>query len=272
VDVGDLQIPRSSQISARDASDAPTFALAGLLAPVVVLAPDRDITDLGIATNDWLAVVRAGDELTFVASSAMGGLFGINLGGYSVAAGAKGMLRAAKHPLGRIVLGAAAIYAGITFPRWWPAARTRIPRIMGTVSSFLEAVAPIVAVIGEQYQAATAVWSDAAYASESVTLQQQVARALAVSPAPISRTAIAKALLPEGSERTRRALSSELAQLLSSSQAFVSTNQRRWQLGKTAPDFGMDSLQSAALTERTLIPSTLAVKLKGPSRSLSPPA
>lgn len=270
VDAGDLHVPRLSEISARDVSDAPTFALAGLLAPVVVLAPDRDITDLGIATSDWVAVVRAGEELTFVASSAMGGLFGINLGGYSIAGSVKGLLQALKHPVGQIVLGATAIYGAFTFRRWLPPVRTGVPRIIGAVGSFLEAVVPIVEAISDQYQTASAVWNDAAYGSESMTLQQQVARALAASPAPISRTSIAKVLLPEGSEQERRVLSTELAQVLSSSQAFVNTHQSRWQLGKTGPDFGMDDFERATLTERSGIPETLADKLKDPSRPSLP--
>lgn len=55
VDVSGLEVPSASLISIRDGSDAPTFALAGLLAPVVVLAQDDDIQDLGIATHDWIA-------------------------------------------------------------------------------------------------------------------------------------------------------------------------------------------------------------------------
>lgn len=53
VNTSGLAVPLADAILARDPSDSGTFALAGLLAPVVVLAIDRDIIDPGLATQSY---------------------------------------------------------------------------------------------------------------------------------------------------------------------------------------------------------------------------
>jgi hypothetical protein len=61
VDVG--RVPRSPTkhlMADRDWSDSPTDALVALLSPVVALASDRDLIDLGLAAKQWRPVARAG--------------------------------------------------------------------------------------------------------------------------------------------------------------------------------------------------------------------
>jgi hypothetical protein len=44
---------QSRALAKRDASDAPTLVLAGLLAPAVIIAEDRDILSTGLAYEQW---------------------------------------------------------------------------------------------------------------------------------------------------------------------------------------------------------------------------
>lgn len=252
VDVAGLPVPLDAEIRPRDASDAPTFALAGLLDPVVVLAPDRDLRDPGLAAPNWVAVVRAGDQMTFVAAGAWGGMVGARLGGYSIAAVGHGVARVVQQPLGQVALIAAVLLGLATFPRWWPRVRDRLPETGRTAQRFVfEAIMPLVVDFVEQYQAASTVWNDAAFSVGGGSLVQRAARALGASPVPLSRTQISRALLPDASEGSRRAMVRELEGVLQAHTAFVPVNQRRWQLGIAGPDLGADSAEVELLARRT---------------------
>jgi hypothetical protein len=69
VDTAELAVPLAEAIIPRDPSDAGSFALAGLLAPVVVLSTDRDLIDPGLATQTYQVLVEGAGVITSVSQA-----------------------------------------------------------------------------------------------------------------------------------------------------------------------------------------------------------
>jgi hypothetical protein len=106
-------VPRgraARRLADRDPTDLPTAVLAELLAPCLVFAADKDLTDTGIARRDWSAIVHNAEEaqqleLLFSGGSVLTLLLGVL--GYEGVKGIARLARAAPLPtlIGAILIG-----------------------------------------------------------------------------------------------------------------------------------------------------------------------
>lgn len=216
----------------RDPSDLPTVALASLIAPVVVLATDPDLKDIGLAYERWREVpvairkMVAGRGSTDLAARA---IFGA---GYGTVALIRGAARAFRNPwVAGVAVGIAAV-AAATHHRWYPQARQWAEQTSPGVRRAAGTVVRALFGTFEQYWAAAAIWSSAQRGRRGRALLHQVARLLATSPGPMTRTEIAAHLRDEVSSRGHQAVMADLAVILERHQAFCPVTRNRWQLGK----------------------------------------
>jgi hypothetical protein len=238
VDTAGLDVPLADAILPRDPSDAGTFALAGLLAPVVVLSTDLDIIDPGVATRSYRVLVEDAGVITLACQGAWSGLIAMSLGVEGVKAIGRGLARAAAHATGPPVFFAV-LLAGVMTTDWWvPRLRDRAPRLWRDARSLAEQATPHIAELARQYQSATAAWDESAFEGVSSFRQQAVARLLAAASAPMSRSAITAALEPTATARKRRQLMAELTGVLGEVPAFDCVGRWHWKLGRRGVDFG----------------------------------
>lgn len=238
VDTAGLDVPLADAILPRDPSDAGTFALAGLLAPVVVLSTDLDIIDPGVATRRYRVLVEDAGVITLASQGAWGGLVATALAVEGVKGIGRGLARVAAHPAGPPVFVAMLLVAAVTAEWWLPRLRDRAPRVWEDVRFLAEQVTPHVTELAKQYRSATAAWDDAAFKGISSSHRQAVAQLLAAASGPMSRGAITPALEPTATARERRHLMAELSVTLGEVPAFASVGRWHWRLGRRGVDFG----------------------------------
>jgi len=227
---GDPQLEKA--LGARDASDLPTLKLASLIAPAVVLAADRDLVDIGLAYERWWDVPEAirkmvaGQGGTELAARVVFG------SAYATAALVRGTVRALQRPwIAAVVLAAAAV-AAVTRDMWYPHLRERAGQASPTVRDAAASAGRWVLGRFEDYGRALAVWSAARRGSPGQTLTHAVARQLAASPEPMTRTEIADRLRAQVVARGHQAVMTDLQATLNRHQAFCRVTRHRWQLGK----------------------------------------
>ncbi len=267
VDTFGLPVPLAEAILARDPSDAGTFALAGLLAPVVVLAVDRDITDPGLATQSYWVLVENAGVLTVASQGAWSGLVATTLAVEGIKGVGRGLARAASHSAAPPIFFGLLLAAVATNSYWLPSLRDGAPRAWQSLCSLAEQAAPRIEELVRQYQSATATWDDAAFEGISSSQQQTVGRLLAAAPAPMTRGSIADALYPTATAPKRRETMAELVVLLREVPAFVSVGTSHWKLGRRGVDFGgvVDG------DERLLSPGILKLLLEPVPIESTPP-
>ena len=229
-------------LGVRDPSDLPTVRLASLIAPAVVLAADPDLQDIGLAYERWWEVPEAirnmvaGQGSTDLAARVVFGT------GYGAVALIRGAARALRQPRVAItVLSIAAVAAG-TRRRWYPDARRWVEQISPRTRQVAGTVGRALFGVFEQYWAAAAIWSSAQRGQPGRTLVHRVARLLATSPKPMTRTEIAGRLHAEVSERGHRAVMADLYSILNRHQAFCQVSRSRWQLGKEDAALGIPAV------------------------------
>jgi hypothetical protein len=239
VEVEGIPTVQAESVLSRDRSDVPTMQLAGLLAPVVVLASDRDLQDPGIATQKYFQVVDAAGSLTVVAEGTWVGMVAMNAAGVAAQSAVRGVAALARRREGQLVLaglaGAAVVGALVRRTMLRDDAR-RLGHRFGAV--LWDRVVPFMESMAMVYENATKVWEGGEYRTEGGTVQQQVARALSVSPHPLNRTQLAEHILPDGSDADRRRLVRDLASVLEAVPAFSRVSLRGWELGRAGVDFG----------------------------------
>ena len=239
VDVGGLPTPHADEILGRDPTDAPTVALAGLLAPVVVLAADRDLRDIGIAAQKWFTVVQAAGRISIIAEGSWAGMGALCLTAGAAKWAIQGTASALRRTSGQLVFVLLLVGVAIAGMRWRNELREQVPRVGRRLRVTLEeTVFPWLGSVASVYQAATTTWEQAAYQAEQTSLQQRVARTLALNPHGLNRTQMARVLLPDGSDYVRRRMVRGLRDVLASIQAFSSCEAGRWELGCAGVDFG----------------------------------
>jgi hypothetical protein len=239
VDVSGLSTSHATALLERDRSDIPTAALARLLAPAVVLSSDPDLQDTGFAVQKYCRVVDSAGSLTVVAEGTWASMVGVQVMGSATGAAVRGISALARRREGRfllaVVVGALVIIALLRGSRLRGDGRRFGQRFGGFVQ---DGVLPFLETTASVHAAANALWDEAAYKFDESSMQQQVARALAVSPHPLNRTQLAGVLLPDGTDAERRRMVSDLAAVLASVPAFSPASKRRWELGRAGVDFG----------------------------------
>lgn len=216
------------KVAREDFSDVGAVQLAGLLAPVVVLASDPDLVRHGVAAPKWgdlralLGEIGTADTDVWTRTLTM------------TAAG-RGLLAALRlaraNPLAAgVVTGAAGAYAYRNRARFSdPAFRAGLGKVSVSVLAHL----------GEPFgrqELHERVWTQAQYGTAGADLLSQVARLLARAPMPLTRTEILQRL-PQPPAETHRRQMDGLTRLLHRFPAFHQAEPGRWQLGRTSVRF-----------------------------------
>lgn len=238
VDTAGLNVPLGDAILPRDPSDAGTFALAGLLAPVVVLSTDLDIIDPGVATQSYRVLVEDAQSHHDGLPRSMSCLMLWRWPSRESKPSAEVWPEPLHAPQVR-PSSSPSLLAGVVTTDWWvPRLRDRAPRLWRDVRSLVEQATPHIAELARQYQSATAAWDESAFEGVSSSRQQAVARLLAAASEPMSRGAITAALEPTGTARERRQLMAELTGVLGDGPAFDCVGRWHGKLGRRGVDFG----------------------------------
>jgi hypothetical protein len=239
VDTGGLSTANAAALPARDRSDVPTAALAGLLTPVVVLSSDPDLQETGFAVQKYVQVVESSGSLIIVAEGTWASMVGLQIVRSATTAAARGIATLARRRDGQIVLAlvVTAIIAGalIRGSRLRDDGK-RVGQHLGGLMR--NGIYPILATMAAAHASANALWDEAAYVTDAATLHQRLARTLSVNPHPLSRTQLVGLLCPDGTDVERRGLMRELESVLRTLPAFSPASKRRWELGRAGVDFG----------------------------------
>jgi hypothetical protein len=185
---GDPVLERA--LGARDASDLPTLKLASLIAPTVVLAADADLQSVGLAYERWWEVPEAIRKIVAMQGStglATRAVFGT---GYAAVAAVRGVARALQRR--PVALTAAAIVAVAIMAHrfWYPHVRRWVDEASPDVRQVIGGIGHSISNIFQQYGAALTIWSSAQRGQPGHSLTHRVARMLATSPKPMTRTEI----------------------------------------------------------------------------------
>ncbi|WP_437004007.1 PIN domain-containing protein [Streptomyces sp. enrichment culture] len=212
----------ADKLAQEDLSDVGILQLAGVLAPVVLFAEDPDLIRHGIAVPKWrdvrAAVGRIGEAEAAMESNGIA-VTGAGYGLY----GAARLARA--HPVAATVVAAAAgVYAYRNRTRFTADTRAKLARF-GT-----EALKVLTEPYG-QYEQHKPVWTQAERGTAGDDVLSQVARLLARSPVPMTRTEILAAL-PASVQTPHRRQMDGLGRLLHRFPAFHQAEPGRWQLGR----------------------------------------
>jgi predicted nucleic acid-binding protein len=227
---GDPKLEKA--LGARDPSDLPTLKLASLIAPAVVLAADRDLVNIGLAYERWWDVPEAirkmvaGQGSTEIAARVVLG------GAYGVVALVRSAASALRRPWVAAGVLAVAAIAVMTREMWYPPMRERVEQASPPVRDAITSAGRWIVGLFEEYGRALMVWSAARRGRPGTTLAHTVARELAASPEPMTRTEIVGRLHAQVASRGHRAVMADLEATLNRHQAFCQVTPYRWQLGK----------------------------------------
>ncbi|MFF0764298.1 hypothetical protein ACFYWH_30345 [Streptomyces sp. NPDC003737] len=215
--------PAADKLAQEDLSDVGILQLAGVLAPVVLFAADPDLIRHGVAVPYWEAVRSALGKIG-KAEAGMHGSAAMILGaGHGLAASAR-LARA--HPVATgLVAAVASAFAYRNRARVTSEARATLARIgTGALKALGE---PFM-----QHEIHGRDWTRAERGTAGDDVLSQVARILARSPKPLTRTDILAALSAAVQEPHRRQMEG-LTRLLYRLSAFHQATPGRWQVGRT---------------------------------------
>ncbi|MDQ0577827.1 hypothetical protein QF030_000005 [Streptomyces rishiriensis] len=224
VDVNGLPMTAAAdKLAHEDLSDVGILQLAGVLAPVVLLAADRDLIRQGVAVPNWETVRSVLGKIGKAEAGMQGSTSALLGTGYTLA-GAVRLARA--HPVAAgVAVAAAGAYAYRNRSRFTSDTRAALARF-GTEA---------VKVLGEpfvQHEVHGRDWAQAQRGTAGGDVLSQVARMLARAPEPMTRTDILAALPTAVQEPHRRQMNG-LGRLLHRFPAFHQAAPGRWQLGRT---------------------------------------
>lgn len=213
----------ADKLAQEDLSDVGILQLAGVLAPVVLLAADPDLIRHDVAVRDWGAARALLGKIGNAENGIHGSTTAIMGTGYAVA----GSVRLARaHPVATGVLAtAASIYAYRHRARFAGNGRAALARFG----------AEALRVLGEpfvQHEVHVRRWREAERGTAGGDLLSQVTRLLARAPEPMTRTDILAALPAPAHEPHRRQMDG-LGRLLQRFPAFHQAAPGRWQVGRT---------------------------------------
>jgi hypothetical protein len=216
--------PEADKISQEDLSDVGAAQLVGLIGPAVVFAADGDLMRHGVAAEKW-GDVRALLGKIGRAENGMWAHTAVTLaGGRSVARLAR-LARA--HPLAAGTLTAAAVLYGYRHRE-----RLADPEVRELLRKMGVDMAKVMGEPFLRHQLHQQVWKRTEHGAAGTALLSQVARLLACSPEPMTRTEILDDL-PEPPAEPHRLQMEGLERLLHRFPAFHQAAPGRWQLGRT---------------------------------------
>ncbi|MFF3166759.1 PIN domain-containing protein [Streptomyces sp. NPDC003273] len=211
----------ADKLAHEDLSDVGILQLAGVLAPVVLLAADRDLIRRGAAVPNWEAVRAVLGRIGKAEAGMHASTTTIVGAGYGLA-GAVRPVRA--HPVAATVaLAAASTYAYLR-SRFSSDTRAKLIRLGSEAFKILSE--PFL-----EHEMHGRDWTQAQRGPAGDDVLSQVARRLARAPEPMTRTDILAALPAAVQEPHRRQMDG-LGRLLHRFPAFHQAAPGKWQLGR----------------------------------------
>lgn len=214
--------PAADKIAHEDLSDIGAAQLTGLIGPVVLLAEDRDLLRHGIAAQDWRKV-RAGLGKLGGAETKVRATITLTL---HAGGGVAQLARLARARPVAAAITAAAFGIG--------AQRLRRRLEPETRAAWAEAGKTLATAFGMpfvEHEKHEAAWKQVEHGTPGADLLSQVARTLARSPEPLTRTVILQKLSSPPAEPHRRQMDG-LGRLLHRFSAFHQVEPGWWQLGR----------------------------------------
>lgn len=221
-------------LARRDSSDVATLVLAGLLAPVVVIAEDRDILASGLAYEQWRDLYYVAETVHKGSTYVRGVAMATALTAHGLAGAGKAAIRAVRSPWVLAVAGIAALLLYASAESWAPRLHGSWQRRADSRREIATAVGEAATAAGLRVRQAEVTWASAERGEAGGTRLHRLARALAVAEAPMTRTELVAGLDLPG----HRAAMANLANLLYDHRAFHEVRRGRWQLGRESIDFG----------------------------------
>ncbi|MFF2941272.1 PIN domain-containing protein [Streptomyces niveus] len=224
--------PQAEVLAGRDLSDVPMLLLAGVIAPVVVIGTDRDLTASGLATGDWRALRAALGDVG-VTEGRMADLerqanVMLNVTEHLI----KGVIRQSDPKRLAVAAAMGAAVAGALY--WRQRKRPRVPSQRRPVLPVvLEHVSTRMAAHAVRHTRGEDRWRQAELGTPGDTFLHQVARTLVRSREPLTRTAIVERLgeaVPGAGHTGRMAA---VRDVLAAHAMFVDvTGRGHWQVGR----------------------------------------
>ncbi|MFD9655762.1 PIN domain-containing protein [Streptomyces mirabilis] len=211
----------ADKLAQEDPSDVGILQLAGVLAPVVLLAADRDLIRQGVAARDWPALRAVLGKIGAAEQAVQGSTAVMEMSGRSLIGTAR-LARA--HPL---ATGALAAAVGFYAYR----NRARLPHARATLSQAGMEVLRTLAEPFARHEQHAGTWKHAERGIRGDDLLSLVARLLARAPEPMTRTDLLSAL-PTSAQHPHRQQMDGLGRLLHRFPAFHQPAPGKWQLGR----------------------------------------
>ncbi len=150
----------------------------------------------------------------------------------------RGAARAIQHPPIAATIGAVTILAFLTRHAWYPRIKHKIEEVSPGIREAGVKFGRFLLDGAEQHLAALTVWSSAQRGHAGGTFTHRIARILATSPAPMTRTEVTARLRDDVAQHGHRKVMYGLYAVLNKHQAFCEISRGRWQLGKENANFG----------------------------------
>lgn len=228
--------PPAEVLAREDNSDVGALVLAGVLAPVALIASDRDLLRSGLAHLEWRQVRAAVGHVRTAETLADGSvtLLGVSLQGSAWAAGQ--LVRLTRTSPATAALGLATVVgAMVLYRRHHPSAGHSGILALRRLATDLAAALEVVA---RGHREGEAIWVSAERGTTGSTALHQVARVIACAPEPVTRSQVLESL---GWRRTRGRTQqmAGLERLLRAYPMFVEIAPGRWQVGRAGANFGL---------------------------------
>ncbi|MBM0201954.1 hypothetical protein JNW90_01635 [Micromonospora sp. STR1s_5] len=225
---------QARRLMSRDESDANTLVLAGLLAPVVIIAEDRDILASGLAYEQWRDFYQVAETVHKGRSHVRAAATLTSSAGYGLAGVGKLTVRAARNPWLVAIAGLGVLLLYQSAGSWASRLRTNWHSGAPGRRQYAGAFGAMMNVAAVRVRQAETVWGAGERGVAGESLLHRMACVLATAETPMTRSQLLAELKLA---RTRSAMA-ELADLLYGHGAFHEVKRGRWQLGREKVDFG----------------------------------
>ncbi|MGW5723000.1 hypothetical protein ACWEVP_42990 [Amycolatopsis sp. NPDC003865] len=221
--------PESEQLATEDPSDVGMLLLHPVLSPAALITGDRDLRRSGLAHEDWISLRSAVGQVTTAEGLASTANKVVTL---AVEGTARAVVRTARaswdHPLAALLIAAALMGGFLAYRRAHPIPNDTIKPLLHDVG---EAIVKQATAVNKRFERGETVWAVAERGSIGEALLHRVARVLACSPEPMTRSEILAAV-PEfpGHSHIERMYS--LYELLRSYPMFCEVQPHRWHVGR----------------------------------------
>ncbi|MBE8520712.1 hypothetical protein ILP97_25045 [Amycolatopsis sp. H6(2020)] len=220
----------AEQLAKEDPSDVGMLQLHGVLGPAALVSHDRDLQRSGLAHENWIQLRSAIGQVGKAEGEAHAALqvasLAVEGATRTVVATAHGAWR---HPMAAVMIAAALTGGFFTYRRTHPIPANKFGAFLRDVG---RAVVTHAAEVTERFDRGATVWANAERGSLGEALLHRVARLVACSPEPMTRTEILCAM-PEFPGRNYNQRMYNLYALLCTYPMFCEVQPHHWQVGRT---------------------------------------